>query len=426
MPVTFLHCGDIHLGHDYYGNEERAFDFARSFAHIVETAVARRVAFLIIAGDLFDRRNINAQTLSWVLPELERLRAAAIPVVAVEGNHDKAFFQDKLSWLEWLARRGYLFLLKPSFEDGRLVLPPWDEATRRGAYLDLPEARIYGLGYLGAMTRQRLEECAQLLPPAGDRLTILILHAIVGTDALGDAAGLAPSQLQPLRDRTHYLALGHRHGRLDDGAWVFSPGSPEACDLAEANQEKGFYIVTAEGTQIQAEFVPSRRRPSLRLAVDISGAGSAAEAAEMALAAAAKRAPAPGSVLHLTLTGTVDWSAASLDLPALRERLVGAHDLLLAEVVNEVNMVECGEAGSLALTRDRIERQVIEQLVRGCAPFAPDPEAAAAFVLQLRQLAVEGAAADDLADAALSLADHLLARKAAAGDDGEGGGRGAD
>lgn len=426
MPVTFLHCGDIHLGHDYYGNEERAFDFARSFAHIVDTAVARQVAFVIIAGDLFDRRNINAQTLSWVLPELERLRAAAIPVIAVEGNHDKAYFQDKLSWLEWLGRRGYLFLLKPTFEDGRLALPPWDEATRRGAYLDLPEARIYGLGYLGAMTRHRLEECAQLLPPAGDRLTILVLHAIVGTDALGDAAGLAPSQLQPLRDRAHYLALGHRHGRLDDGAWVFSPGSPEACDLAESDQEKGFYIVTAEGTRINAEFVPSRRRPSLRLAVDVSGAKGASEALELALAAAARRAPAPGSVLQLILTGTVDWSAASLDLPALRERLIADHNLLLAEVISEINMVECGEAGLLTLTRDRIERQVIEQLVRGHAPFAADPGAAADFVLQLRQLAVEGAAAADIADAALSFADRLRARGADTGNGGEGGGRDAD
>lgn len=420
MPVTFLHCGDIHLGHDYYGSEERALDFARSFSQIVETVMARRVSFFIVAGDLFDRRNINAQTLNWILPELERLRAAAIPVIAVEGNHDKAFFQDKLSWLEWLASRGYLFLLKPSFEDGRLVLPPWDEATRRGAYLELPEARIYGLGYLGAMTRQRLEECAQLLPPAGERLTIIILHAIVGTDALGDAAGLTPSQLQPLRDRAHYLALGHRHGRLDDGTWVFSPGSPEACDLAEVDQEKGFYIVTAEGTRVKAEFIPSRRRPSLRLTVDISGTSGAAEAAEVVASAVAGRTPPPGSVLHLTIRGTVDWSAGSMDLVALRERLVAAHDLLLAEVINEINILSDRAEATLELTRDRIERKVVEELVRGCAPFAPDPEAATAFVLRLRQMALEGATAEDLAEAALGLADQLSARAADAGDDQEG------
>ncbi|MGE5560297.1 MAG: metallophosphoesterase family protein [Chloroflexota bacterium] len=422
MPVRFLHCGDLHLGHDYYGSEERAGDFARSFSHIVDTAMSRAVSFVIIAGDLFDRRNINAQTLNWVMPELERLRAAAIPVVAIEGNHDKAFFQDKMSWLEWLAQRGYLFLLKPSHDEGRMTLPLWDETLRRGACLDLPEARIYGLGYLGALTRHRLAECAELLPPAGDRLTILVLHAIVGRDALGDAAGLAPVQVEPLRDRVHYLALGHRHGRLDDGQWVYSPGAPEACDIAESDQEKGFYLVTAEGATLTAEFIPSVRRPSQRVAVDVSGAADAAAAVAMVRAAATRCAPAPQSMLQVAITGIVDWSPAGLDLPALRECLVADHDLLLAEVVNEINVTRGGEPGQLALARDKIERQVIEQLVRGHAPFAADTEAAANFVLQVRQLVAEGATGRDIAEAALALAD-ALAGAAPGADGGEGGSR---
>lgn len=49
--MSFLHIADIHLGYQQYGLSERFSDFSRAFLHLVDTAVARRVDFVLLAGD---------------------------------------------------------------------------------------------------------------------------------------------------------------------------------------------------------------------------------------------------------------------------------------------------------------------------------------------------------------------------------------
>src|SRR2546430_771551 len=63
--IKFLHLSDVHLGCRRYNLEERTKDFFRSWHDvIVRHALPNRVDFVLIAGDFFDRRNIDPQTMN--------------------------------------------------------------------------------------------------------------------------------------------------------------------------------------------------------------------------------------------------------------------------------------------------------------------------------------------------------------------------
>src|ERR687883_546064 len=81
--IKFLHLSDVHLGCRRYNLEERTKDFFRSWHDvIVNHALPNEVDFVLIAGDFFDRRNIDPQTMNHALAGLQLLKDAAIPVLA--------------------------------------------------------------------------------------------------------------------------------------------------------------------------------------------------------------------------------------------------------------------------------------------------------------------------------------------------------
>ncbi len=86
MKARFLHFADTHLGYRQYNNLDRYDDFARAFLAVIDVAIAEKVDFVVLAGDLFEKRSIEALTLNQAMIGLERLKAANIPCVAVEGN----------------------------------------------------------------------------------------------------------------------------------------------------------------------------------------------------------------------------------------------------------------------------------------------------------------------------------------------------
>src|SRR6478609_4136923 len=137
MRASFIHLADTHLGYEQYGVRERFNDFSRAFWDIMDEAANRDVDFVVIAGDLFNKRAIDAMTLIHAIEGLKKLKEAGIPVIAIEGNHDRSYYRDGTSWLQFLCYQGYLVLLHPRMEDGIPLLEPWDQQSMLGAYFDL-------------------------------------------------------------------------------------------------------------------------------------------------------------------------------------------------------------------------------------------------------------------------------------------------
>src|SRR6188768_3573662 len=96
--MKFLHAADIHLDSPLHGLERyegapmaqiRA-STRRSLEKLVELALREKVAFVLIAGDLYDGDWRDYNTGLFLTAQLGRLREAGIPVYIVSGNHDAA------------------------------------------------------------------------------------------------------------------------------------------------------------------------------------------------------------------------------------------------------------------------------------------------------------------------------------------------
>jgi 3',5'-cyclic AMP phosphodiesterase CpdA len=97
MATTLLCCGDIHLGrrpsrlpeglaaHDVH---PRSLTPAAAWRRLVDLALERRPAALVLAGDVVDSEAARYEAFGFLKRGVETLSEAGIQVVAVAGNHD--------------------------------------------------------------------------------------------------------------------------------------------------------------------------------------------------------------------------------------------------------------------------------------------------------------------------------------------------
>src|SRR5919112_4076535 len=210
--MKFLHIADVHLGCRRYNLDERTKDFAR-------------------AG-------------------LDALRDAGIPVVAIEGNHDQheADSVSRFSWMRSLSQWRFLKLLEPDTSDG-FRLTPWDDEEKKGSYVDIAGARIFGTHWFGTSTNAAIPLLTDALRRARseDLFNILMLHTDVeGQLNRPNIPALSISRMKELRTLVDYVALGHTHKRFEIEDWAFNPGSFEACTTDEFKEERGLYLIEVD------------------------------------------------------------------------------------------------------------------------------------------------------------------------------------
>jgi DNA repair exonuclease SbcCD nuclease subunit len=90
MPLTFIHAADYHLGADLrrFGKAGRYLRKAQfqSLKNTIETAVEEKAAFILICGDIFDRRNPSSSVLRQTSEILSL--CPEIPIYILPGTHD--------------------------------------------------------------------------------------------------------------------------------------------------------------------------------------------------------------------------------------------------------------------------------------------------------------------------------------------------
>ena len=450
MRFRFLHAADLHLGYQQYGLEQRYDDFTDAFRWVVDTALAERVDFLLIAGDLFEKRTLDPRTLLIAVTEFERLKEQNIPVVAIEGNHERAY-GDSLSWMEYLNHSGLLYLLDCPRGDHGWLPQPWDEAERAGGYVDLAGARIFGLKYRGAQTGAALHEIGTAIAaaPAAADFAILMSHTSVeGYFDLGHPFARL-NELSALRPCIDYLALGHVHipysGALGGREWLFNPGCPETWSSTEWQyQDKGAYLVEVDTDRTPAFRATMRnyphRRPFIRIRQEMDACPSPGALAHL-LAEKIDREPEPAvvaeplesetdasterggyshapkaPVVEVLLTGIARFSRTEIDTEAIEQLVRRRFDPLLVRVRSSLqeapaNLVEGGET----LDRHVLERLVFENLIRADDRFASTAADAAQIAIALKQMTLDDVAAHEIAEEVTS---RLRAQRQTGQDDG--------
>ena len=233
----FIHAADAHLDAPLVGlarypgapAEEIRGSTRRAFTNLVDLALAEAVAFVVIAGDLFDGAGRDYHTALFMNAEASRLRAAGIRLVIISGNHDAASILTKQ--------------LRPP--DNVTILPT---GKPKSVVLENVPAVIHGQGFA---RREIFDNLAAAYPaPHDDLLNIGALHTSV--DGRQDHAGYAPCTLDELRSKGYqYWALGHVHTRevLSDDPWIVFSGCTQGRHIRESGA-KGATLVAVDGDTI--------------------------------------------------------------------------------------------------------------------------------------------------------------------------------
>jgi len=429
MKARFLHVADCHLGYRQYNRIERYDDFAHAFIHIMQIAVDEAVDFVVLAGDLFHKRAIDALTLNQAMVGLEKLQNAGIPCLAVEGNHELRHYDDHIGWMEFLAARHLLILLDAQFVEGEPQLQPY--RNRRGAYIDvLPGLRVFGLGYRGAGTARAIAGYAAALDRLerdGVEYTLFVAHTGIEGVLPGQAGGLSHRQLTGLKPHVDYLALGHIHKPFTFDDWIYNPGSPETCSMTEAAwPERGYYLVEVDTDRAGADSASAKatpkhraalyanaRRPFVRMAVktDLHDTPDALYAHCQALferkardTAPPANAPAKPPVVELQLTGVLSFDRTALDIHHLETLLQEAFDPLHVQVRNLARTADLAIDQDGSISRTELERQVLTELLEREPAFRTQSASWTELALSLKNLALSGSSTESILQ---ELSEHV-------------------
>jgi DNA repair exonuclease SbcCD nuclease subunit len=405
--MRFIHTADVHLGYQQYGSQDRFYDFCQVFLIIVEQAIEQQVGFILLAGDLFEKRTVDPESMRVAIEGFRLLREAGIPVIAVEGNHERAYHR-KYSWLDFLDSLDYLCLLNPHFENGRAVLEPYGDTG--GAYMDLPGGvRVYGLKYYGASTGKVFGLFAKALAETDHNdvdFAILVSHAGLEGQLPRYSGTLTHNDLAPLRERINYLALGHIHKPYAVEGWIYNPGSPETWSIEEvAWPERGYSLVEirpGSDPDHRAELVSTPRRPfyRFRLKVDaLTDPNVVYEAVRALLKREGNKVshdPAP--VVELTLSGVLPFSRYDLDLDYVKGLLEDAWSPVVTRVRNMTIPAEFEMAIDVEASRPELEHSIIRELLERDARFRPAAEDWTRVALDVKRLALEGSMPEAVID----------------------------
>jgi len=399
----FLHLSDVHLGCRRYQIEERTKDFFRSWHDlIVNHALPNEVDFVLIAGDFFDRRQIDPQTMNHALAGLQLLKDAGIPVVVIEGNHDRHDAVSPYSWMRSFSQAGFFILLEPFADaESSMQMRPWDEEAREGSYIDIKGARIFGTRWYGTTANVAMTLVGDSIRRARAEglFHILMLHTDVEGQLNRPIPALSVEKLKELRSLVDYVALGHTHKRFEVEGWAFNPGSLEACSIDEYREERGAYLVeVSDSHEVKADFIRDYvQRPFQRLSFDVSGAADA-EAVHAGVAETVRRearphdpdSDTPAPIIEISLRGHLGFKNSLLDLRRMREEALALTGALHVMLKNQSVPVEYAVAAGLDAdaTRAERERRIVEDLIARDVRFRDRARDMAELVLEAKRRAL--------------------------------------
>jgi exonuclease SbcD len=401
MTIRFLHTADIHLGKTYrtsVDEAERYEDFFRALGSIVADAVAQKIDFVLIAGDLFHTGQILPRTFARTIETLQPLKDANIPCIAVEGNHDWIHRRDSISWMEALSQMGYIQLLRPTrTESGGYRFEPFDPATGSGGHIEIKGLNIYGLGYIGTQAGNHVERICEAVTT---RNNILLFHVGVWTFSPVEIGNMKPEEALPLAETFDYIALGHGHKpyTIQNAAgrpYAYNPGSPECVNFGEERYDKGYYLVTVEDGQYKHEFRTTSPRPMLVTTISLEGAENSDDAlgsfrrqiTEKLPQTEDKRRP----LLEVKLIGRVAFHPFELGRERLRLALDEICNPLHVEIKNHLSLItRSGEGDDEKRSLAEIERDVLGELISANSVYKERKDELVNLALAIRDQVMKG------------------------------------
>ncbi|MFX0057947.1 MAG: exonuclease SbcCD subunit D [Candidatus Hodarchaeota archaeon] len=251
--VRFIHASDIHLGSHQYRSDFRSNDFIRAFEEILIHGISNRADFILLCGDVFTSLEMlpgNLTNIVKILTDFNEYTNRSILLIAIEGNHDIRKFSRGVrfekrgqSWLKLLSSLGLLLLLDVDIEAPyEKLFEPYNFSTNKGGMIRIKNVVIYGTRYLGERPTSQLCKIRKAIKKCDGSYNILLQHfGIEGQ--MENVPGVNLMDIQSLRHRVDYLALGHFHKQFILEDWIYNPGSSEAVCSIDNSFKRGIFLV---------------------------------------------------------------------------------------------------------------------------------------------------------------------------------------
>ncbi len=240
----FIHAADLHLDSPLRGlelPEDAPLDQIRGAArkaldNLVDLAIQEQVAFVLLAGDIYDGDWKDFNTGLFFNKRMVKLKDEGIKVFIVSGNHDAA---SQVSKSLRLPDNVYVF---PTRKADTQILEDIDVA-------------IHGQSFA---SRSVTDDLSNQYPQASDgHFNIGLLHT-----SLSGREGhepYAPCTVDGLKSKGYqYWALGHVHQReiVHENPWIVFSGNIQGRHIRETGS-KGCTLVTVDGSDVaQVVHVP--------------------------------------------------------------------------------------------------------------------------------------------------------------------------
>ena len=254
--MKIVHCSDLHLGKRFSGNKDyvkkRYMDFFNAFATFIDKVEEIKPDVCLIAGDIFDKKEINPDILSKTEYLFKKLKdSVKKDIIAIEGNHDNSRILEE-SWLEYLQEQNILkvFYYNKDFEEKN--------------YLKIDDINFYPVGYPGFMIDEVLTKLSEKLNP--QEKNIVIVHTGISGSTNTLPGLVSTSILDLFKDKAIYIAGGHIHSFTTypkEKPYFFVSGSLEFSNIQnEKSDKKGFILFDTD--TLNYEFIELEHRKRIK------------------------------------------------------------------------------------------------------------------------------------------------------------------
>ena len=254
--MKIVHCSDLHLGKRFSGNKDyvkkRYMDFFNAFATFIDKVEEIKPDVCLIAGDIFDKKEINPDILSKTEYLFKKLKdSVKKDIIAIEGNHDNSRILEE-SWLEYLQEQNILkvFYYNKDFEEKN--------------YLKIDDINFYPVGYPGFMIDEALTKLSEKLNH--QEKNIVIVHSGISGSTNTLPGLVSTSILDLFKDKAIYIAGGHIHSFTTypkEKPYFFVSGSLEFSNVQnEKSDKKGFILFDTD--TLNYEFIELEHRKRIK------------------------------------------------------------------------------------------------------------------------------------------------------------------
>lgn len=250
--MKIIHCSDLHLDSKMETNlnkekaRERKNEILLTFEKMVDFANKNGVKVIIIAGDMFDKKNISVRAKKIVKNQI--ILNPEIDFLYLKGNHDEISFIEEEEEIPSNLKL---------FNEKEWVTYKYGDIAVTG--IEIGKQNNYNI-------------YNSLILEKND-INIVVMHGQESQNDVKDKTEII--NLKDLKNKNiDYLALGHIHTfkqeKLDNrGIYCYS-GCLEGRGFDECG-EKGFVLLDIEDKQIKTQFIPIAKRTLHEINIDITG-----------------------------------------------------------------------------------------------------------------------------------------------------------